>query len=70
MLPGVDAHEGLEVAGDGVLVGAGDDGEGARSLVLDEPGPAGALDAGEEGVGLLLEVVKGAKVFVDGGLEV
>lgn len=68
VLPGVDAEEGLVVAGDGVLVGAGDDGEVARGLVLDEPGPAGALDAGEGGVGLLLEVFKGAKVLLDGGL--
>ena len=68
VLPGVNAHQGLEVAGDGVLIGTGDDAESARGLVLDEPGPAGALDAGEHGVGLLLEVVKGAKVFVDGSL--
>lgn len=69
VLPGVDAEQGLEVAGDGVLVGAGDEAEGARRLVLDEPGPAGALDAGESGVGLLLEVAKGTKVLVDGGLR-
>ena len=68
VLPGVDAEEGLVVAGDGVLVGAGDDGEVARGLVLDEPGPAGALDAGEGGVGLLLEVFEGAEVLLDGGL--
>lgn len=68
VLPGVDAEQGLEVSGDGVLVGAGDEAEGARGLVLDQPGPAGALDAGEGGVGLLLEVVEGAKVLVDGGL--
>ena len=40
MLPGVDAEEGLEVACDGVLVGAGDEAQGAGRLVLDEPGPA------------------------------
>jgi hypothetical protein len=69
VLPGVDAEEGLKVAGDGVLVQAGDDTEGARGLVLDQPGPAGALDAGEGGVGLLLEGLEGAKVLVDGGLR-
>jgi hypothetical protein len=70
VLPGVDAEEGLVVAGDGVLVGAGDETEGARGLVLDEPGPAGALDAGEGGVGLLLEVLEGAEVLVDGSLRI
>lgn len=69
MLPGVNAHQGNEVAGDGVLVGASDNAEGARGLVLDEPGPAGALDAGEGSVGLLLEVVEGAEVLVDGSLQ-
>lgn len=69
MLPGVNTHQGLKVAGDGVLVGAGDEAEGARGLVLDEPGPARALDTGEGSVGLLLEVVKGAKVLVDGREE-
>lgn len=69
MLPGVDAQQGLEVARDGVLVRAGDEAERARGLVLDEPGPAGALDAGEGRVGLLLEGVERAEVFVDGGLQ-
>jgi hypothetical protein len=69
VLPGVDTQQGLEVAGDGVLVGAGDEAEGARGLVLDDPGPAAALDAGEGGVGLLAEVVEGAKVLGNGGLR-
>jgi hypothetical protein len=69
VLPGVDAQQGLEVARDGVLVRAGDEAERARRLVLDEPGPAGALDAGEGRVGLLLEVLERAEVFVDGGLH-
>lgn len=68
MLPGVDAQQGLKVAGDRVLVGAGDEGEVAGGLVLDDPGPAGALDASEGSVGLLLEVLKGAEVLVDGSL--
>jgi hypothetical protein len=69
VLPGVDAEEGLEVAGDGVLVGARDEAQGAGRLVLDEPGPTGALDAGEGRVGLLLEGVEGAEVLVDGSLS-
>jgi hypothetical protein len=69
VLPGVNAHQRLEVAGDRVLVGAGDETQSARGLVFDEPCPAGALDAGESSVGLLLEVIKGAKVLVDGRLQ-
>lgn len=69
VLPGVNAHQGNKVAGNGVLVGAGDDAEGAGRLVLDEPGPAGALDASEGSVGLLLEVVERAEVLVDSGLR-
>ena len=68
VFPGVNAHQGLEVAGDGVLVGAGDEAQSSRGLVLDEPCPAGALDASKSGVGLLLEVVEGAEVLVDGRL--
>lgn len=68
VLPGVNAHEWLQVASDGVLVGTGDDAESARSLILDEPGPARALNAGEGSVGLLLEVVEGAEVLVNGSL--
>lgn len=70
MLPGVDSQKRLQVAGDGVLVGASDEAEVSGRLVLDEPGPAGALDAGEGGVGLLLEVVEGGKVLLDGGLYI
>ena len=68
MLPGVNAHQRLEVAGYGVLVRTGDETEGARGLVLHEPGPAGALDAGKGSVGLLLEILERPEVFVDGGL--
>lgn len=63
MLPGVDAQQRLQVASYGVLVGAGDDTEGAGGLVLDEPGPTGTLDASESGIGLLLQVVERAKVL-------
>jgi hypothetical protein len=68
VLPGVDTHERLEVTGDGILVCTGDEAKGAGSLVLDQPCPAGTLDAGEGGIGLLLEVLEGAEVLVDGSL--
>lgn len=69
MLPRVDAQQGNEAAGDGVLVCAGDEGEGARRGVLGEPGPAGALDAGKGGVELLDQGLGGAKVLLNGGLH-
>lgn len=69
VLPCVDAQQRLQVASNRVLVRAGDDAEGARGLVLDEPSPAGALDSSQRSVGLLLEVVKGAKVLGDGSLS-
>ena len=65
VLPGVDAQQGDQVAGDGVLVGAGDQAQGAGLLVLGDPGPAAALDAGEGGVCLLHEGGEGAEVAVD-----
>lgn len=65
MLPRVDAHQGHQRAGDGVLVGARDDAEGAALLVLDQPRPAGALDAGQGGGDLLAEGLEGAEVLLD-----
>lgn len=65
MLPGVNTKKRLKSASDGVLVRSGDNGQSARVLVLDEPGPAGALDTSEGSVGLLLERVEGAKVLID-----
>jgi hypothetical protein len=69
VLPSVDTEKRLEVASNRVLVRAGDEAKGTGCLVLDEPGPAGALDTGEGSVGLLLEGLEGAKVLVDGSLE-
>jgi hypothetical protein len=66
VLPSVDAEDGPELADDGVLVGVGADLEAARLGVLNEPGPAGALDAGEGRVEALLEGVEGAVRVVDG----
>lgn len=69
MLPSIDTHQGLEVSGNGVLVGTSNDAQGARGLVLDEPSPSGTLNTSESGVGLLLEGLEGAKVLVDGSLH-
>lgn len=46
MLPGINTQEGYVGTRDGVLVSSSDDLESASRLVLDEPGPAAALDAG------------------------
>lgn len=66
VLPSIDTEKGLEVAGDGVLVRASDDAEGAAGLVLDKPGPTAALNSGQGGVDLLAQGVEGAKVLLDG----
>lgn len=68
MLPSVDTHQGNQVAGDGVLIGAGDQSQSAAFLVLGQPSPSAALNTGEGGVGLLLESGKGAKVTINGFL--
>lgn len=65
VLPGIDAQQGDQVAGDGVLVGTGDQAQRAGLLVLGDPGPAAALDTGEGGVGLLHEGGIGAEVALD-----
>lgn len=69
VLPGINSQKRLQVSSDRVLVGAGDNAEGAGGLVLDEPSPPGALDTGESSVGLLLEGIKGAKIVVDSSEE-
>ena len=69
MLPSIDTHERLKVSGNGILVGTSNDTQGAGGLVLDEPSPAGSLNASKGGVGLLLEGLEGAKVLVDGSLH-
>ena len=65
MLPGVDAEDGAELADDGVLVGVGLDADVAGLHVLHQPGPAGALDAGERGVELALQLLERAVGVVD-----
>lgn len=70
MFPGIDTHERYVVAGYGVLVGSGDDLESTGRLVLDEPGPATALDAGQGSIDLTLQSLKGAEIAIDGRLAV
>ena len=65
MLPGVNAEDGAVLADDGVLVGVGLDADVAGLHVLHQPGPAGALDAGESGVELALQLLERAVRVVD-----
>jgi hypothetical protein len=65
VLPGVNAEDGAELADDGVLVGVCLDADVAGLHVLHQPGPAGALDAGERGVELALQLVERAVGVVD-----
>jgi hypothetical protein len=69
VLPGVDAKDGAELANDGVLVGVGLDADVAGLHVLHQPCPAGALDAGERGVELALQLVERAVGLGDLGGE-
>lgn len=65
MLPGVDAEDGAELADDGVLVGVCLDADVAGLHVLHQPGPSGALDAGERSVELALQLLERAVGVVD-----
>lgn len=65
VLPGVNAEDGAELADHGVLVGVGLDADVAGLHVLHQPGPAGALDAGEGGVELALQLLERAVGVVD-----
>lgn len=65
MLPGVNAEDGAELADHGVLVGVCLDADVAGLHVLHQPGPAGALDAGESGVELALQLLERAVGVVD-----
>lgn len=65
MLPGIDTQQGNVLPHDRVLVRVGPDADLARLLVLDEPRPPAALDAGQGGVELLLELVVAAVDVVD-----
>jgi hypothetical protein len=60
VLPGVNAEDGAELADHRVLVGVCLDADVAGLHVLHQPGPAGALDAGERGVELALQLVERA----------
>ncbi len=65
MLPGVNTQQRHIGARNRVLVGARNQAKGATRLVLDQPRPAAALDAGQRRVQLRAEGVEGAKVGVD-----
>ena len=69
MLPGINTKDGAELANDGVLVGVGLDADVAGLHVLHQPRPAGALDAGERGVELALQLVERAVGLGDLGGE-
>lgn len=66
MLPSVNTEDGSELTNNGVLVCVGSDLDGTSLGVLDQPGPAGALNTGQRGVELLLHRVETAVVGVDG----
>jgi len=65
VLPGVNAENGAELADHGVLVGVCLDADVASLHVLNQPCPAGALDAGESGVELALQLLERAVGVVD-----
>lgn len=69
VLPRIDTKDRAELADNGVLVCVGADLDGAGLDVLHQPGPAGALNASEGGVELLLQRVEGPIVRVDGLCE-
>ena len=66
MLPSINTEEGLVLADNGVLVGVGADADLASLLVLDEPGPATALNASKGSVELVLELIKAAVGAING----
>jgi hypothetical protein len=65
VLPGVNAEDGTELADHGVLVGVCLDADVAGLHVLHQPCPAGALDTGESGVELALQLLERAVGVVD-----
>ena len=68
MLPSINTQDGGELANDWVLVGIGLDLDVTGLVVLNEPCPSGALDASEGSVEGALELLKGAKLLVNGRL--
>lgn len=69
MLPSIDSEQGDIVSTDGILVGTGNNLQGASALVLDQPGPATALNASKGRVDLLPQGIEATKVFLDALLE-
>jgi hypothetical protein len=69
VLPRINTEDGLELANNGILVCVCPDLDGTSLCVLNQPRPAGTLDACECGVELLLELVETAVGIVDGPSE-
>jgi hypothetical protein len=69
VLPGINTEDGLELANDRVLVCVCPDLDGTSLCVLNQPRPAGTLDACKCGVELLLELIETAVGVVDGSCE-
>jgi hypothetical protein len=61
MLPSINTQQRRELAYNEVLIGICADQDLSRLVVLDQPGPAAALDTGERSIKLGL---KGRKVFI------
>lgn len=68
MLPSINTQNWTELSDNWVLVGVGLDGDLAGLVVLDEPGPSGALDASEGGVEGTLELLEGAERVINSSL--
>lgn len=68
VFPSINAHKRNIVTDNRVLIHSSDDLKCAGGLVLDQPRPAAALDAGEGRVDLFLHVLKRTKVPLDGRL--
>jgi len=68
VLPSIDAQNGGKLANNWVLVGVGLDRDAAGVVVLHEPCPAAALDAGKGSVEGALELGEGAVGVLDGSL--
>ena len=69
MLPRINAQQRPKLPHNSILVRIRPDPDGAGLRILDQPGPAGALDAGERGVEFLLHGVEAAVGGVDGFAE-
>ena len=69
MLPGINSDNGNVRTVDNVLVGLGNNLKSTSVLVLDNPGPAGALDTSKLGIDVANQVVEVAVVLRNGLAE-